>query len=115
MMRQGDLAIPGSKLGIARHAICAEQAAYGFLAHKVFGPATRELTARDAATQEQGAWEYPYVDFIAHRSKMEFASFSWKNKIMGLLVPIGEGHEGNPFTVPITNGLTGSFELTPVF
>jgi hypothetical protein len=114
MMRQGDLAVPGSRLGFTRHSISAEQAAYGFLAHKVFGPATRELTARAAAAQEQGVREYRYVDFIAHRTGQKFASFSWKNRIMGMLIPIGEGHEGNPeFTVPITNGLVGSFELTP--
>ncbi len=114
VMRRGDLAVPGSQLGITRHAICAEQAAYGYLAHKVFGPATKELTARAAAAQDQGVWEYRYVDFIAHRTGKKFVSFSWKNRIMGLLVPIGEGHEGNPeFTVPIANGLVGSFELTP--
>lgn len=114
MMRQGDMAPPGSRLGFTRHAICAEQAAYGFLAHKVFGPATAELTARAAAAQVQGVWEHPYVDFIAHRTGQKFASFSWKNRIMGMLIPIGDGHEGNPaFTVPIKNGLVGSFELTP--
>ena len=33
---------------------------------------------------------------------------------MGLLMPIGEGHEDNPeFTVPIANGLVGSFDLSP--
>jgi len=112
-MRHGDLAVPGSRLGITRHAICAEQAAYGFLAHKVFGPASKESTAR-AAAQNQGVWEYTYVDFVSHRTGKKFASFSWKNRIMGLLVPIGEGHEGNPaFTVPIRNGLVGSFDLTP--
>jgi hypothetical protein len=114
MMRQGDLAVPGSRLGITRHAICAEQTAYGFLAHKVFGPATKELAARAAGAQDQGVWEYRYVDFVAHRTGKKFASFSWKNRIMGLVVPIGEGHEGNPeFTVPIANGMVGSFELTP--
>jgi hypothetical protein len=114
LMLQGDLAIPGSKLGITRHAINAEQAAYGLLAHKVFGPAAKALTARAAAAQEQGTWEYRYVDFIAHRTAQKFASFSWKNKIMGMIIPIGEGHEGNPdFTVPIASGLAGSFELTP--
>ena len=114
MMGQGNLAIPGSRFGITRHAINAEQAAYGFLAHKIFGPATRELTARAAAAQEQGVWEYPYVDFIAQRTPKNFTSFSWKNRIMGLLIPIGEGHEDNPdFTVPMANGLVGSFELTP--
>jgi hypothetical protein len=33
---------------------------------------------------------------------------------MGLLMPIGSGHEGNPdFTVPIPNGFFGSFVLDP--
>jgi hypothetical protein len=33
---------------------------------------------------------------------------------MGLLIPMGEGHEANPdFTVPIANGFVGSFELEP--
>jgi hypothetical protein len=113
-MGQGDLALPGSPFGIVRHAVNAEQVSYGLLAHKVFGPAATEITARAAAAQEQGVRVYPYVDFIAHRSQEKFTSFSWKNKIMGLLIPIGEGHEANPgFTVPIANGLVGSFELDP--
>jgi hypothetical protein len=58
--------------------------------------------------------DFPFVGFIAHRTGKKFVSFSWKNKIMGMLIPIGEGHEDNPdFTVPITNGLIGSFELDP--
>jgi hypothetical protein len=114
LMRQGDLSVPGSRFGITRHAINAEQAAYGFLAHKVFGPGVKELTASAAAAQDQGVWDYPYVEFIVHRTGKKFASFSWKNRIMGLLVPIGEGHENNPdFTVPIANGFVGSFELAP--
>lgn len=114
MMRQGDLAIPGSRLGITRHAINAEQAAYGLLAHKVFGPATNPLSARAVATQNLGIWEYPDVDFVIHRTEKKFVSFSWKNKIMGQLIPLGEGHESNPeFTVPIANGLVGSFDLAP--
>jgi hypothetical protein len=106
--------IPRSLLGITRHAINAEQASYGFLAHKIFGPAAGEMTARAAAEQEEGVRDYPYVDFIAHRTRKKFASFSRKNKIMGLLVPIGEGHKGDPdFIVPIANGFVGSFELVP--
>jgi hypothetical protein len=113
-MGQGSLTFPGSRLGITRHAINAEQTAYGLLAHKVFGAAAAELTARAAAAQEQGVWEYPYVDFVVHRTGQKFASFSWKNKMMGMLIPIGEGHEDNPdFTVPIANGLIGSFQLDP--
>jgi len=114
LMCHGDLAFPGSRFGITRHAINAEQASYGFLAHKVFGLPAKELTAKKAAAQDQGAWDYRYVDFIVHRTEKKFASFSWKNRIMGLLIPIGSGHDANPeFTVPITNGLVGSFDLTP--
>jgi len=118
-MGQGNLATPGSSLGITRHAINAEQASYAFLAHKVFGPAIKPITAREAAAQEtanqeQGVWDYPYVDVIAHRTQKKFVSFSWKNRIMGMLIPIAEGHEGNPdFTVPIVNGFSGSFQLDP--
>jgi hypothetical protein len=112
-MDHGSLTIPGSKLGITRHAINAEQIAYGFLAHKIFGPAGHPLSERAAAAQEDGVWEYPYVDFIEQRTGDKFVSFSWKNKVMGLLMPIGTGHEGEPFfTVPIPNGFAGSFELS---
>ena len=113
-MGQGSLAIPGSTFGIVRHAINAEQAAYGFMAHKVFGPAANPISAHAAAAQEQGVRDYPYVDFIAHRTLKKFASFSWKNRIMGLLMPIGEGHVKNPdFTVPIQDGFVGLFEVAP--
>ncbi len=52
--------------------------------------------------------------FIAHRTETKFVSFSWKNRMMGLVVPIGQGHDDNPFvTVPITSGFVGSFVLAP--
>jgi hypothetical protein len=113
-MCHGDLAVPGSRLAFTRHAICAEQASYAFLAHKVFGPPTKEIAARKAASQLQGTWAHEFVEFIAHRTESKFVSFSWKNRIMGLLIPIGPGHDDNPYvTVPITTGLVGSFDLTP--
>lgn len=111
---KGDLTVPGSRLGFTRHAICAEQAAYGYLAHRLFGSPTKELPARKAAALVQGARDYPYVDFLAHRTANKFVSFSWKNRVMGQVIPLGEGHEGNPlFTVPIVNGLVGAFDLQP--
>jgi hypothetical protein len=113
-MCQGDLAVPGSRLGFTRHAICAEQASYAYLAHKVFGPPAKEMTAREARSQLQGTWTHDFVEFIAHRTESKFMSFSWKNRIMGLLIPIAHGHEANPHvTVPIPSGLVGSIELSP--
>ena len=113
-MDQGSLAFPGSQLGITRHAINAEQAAYAFLAHKIFGASVNPISSEAAAAQEQGVRIYPHVEFVAHRTEQKFVSFSWKNRVMGMLIPLGSSHENNPdFTVPIQNGLVGSFELSP--
>src|SRR5262245_7393956 len=113
-MAHGDLTVPGSRLGFTRHAICAEQAAYGFLAHKLFGPAAKELTTEQAASLVEGGRLYEGVEFIDHRTAGTRVAFSWTNRVMGMVIPIGFGCEGNPqFTVPILNGLAGSFELTP--
>jgi hypothetical protein len=77
----------------------------------MFGPSVKPLTAREANAQEEGVRDYPYVDFIGQRTPQKFASFSWKNRIMGLLMPI-EDHESNPeFIVPIIDGFIGSFEV----
>ena len=113
-MGHGSLTFFGSPFGFSRHSINAEQVTYGFLAHKVFGPSVEPLSAAAANAQERGVWDHPYVDFIEHRTDKKFVSFSWKNKILGQIIPIGDGHEDNPdFTTPIPNGLVGSFELSP--
>jgi len=63
-------------------------------------------------SSEQGVTSHEYVKFIAHRTGTKLVSFSCKNRMMGMVIPIGPGHEGNPhFTVPITSGLVGSFHL----
>jgi hypothetical protein len=113
-MSDGDLAVPGSRLGFTRHAICAEQAAYGYLANKIFGEATRKSSPQDATVQTSGVRDFSFVDFIVQRTRRKFFSFSWKNKFMGMIIPLGDAHDGNPFfTVPIANGFVGSLELTP--
>jgi hypothetical protein len=110
----GSLAFAGSRLGITRSSINAEQASYGFLAHKLFGPSVAPISGGAAAAQVAGVRDYPFVDFIAHRTDRKFASFSWKNRVMGLLIPIGEGHDEHPaFATPIADGLIGSFDLAP--
>ena len=113
-MCHGDLAVPGSRLAFTRHAICAEQASYAYLAHKIFGSPAKEITARKATSQLQGTWPHDFSEFITHRTESKFVSFSWKNRMMGLVIPIGQGHDANPFvTAPITTGFVGSFDLTP--
>jgi hypothetical protein len=113
-MCNGSLALPGSRFGITRHAINAEQLSFALAAHQVFGPSVHPLSAWAAAEQEEGLWDRPFVDFIEQRTLDKFASFSWKNHVMGVLMPIEDGHEDNPdFTVPIQDGFVGSFQLAP--
>jgi hypothetical protein len=114
VMGRGGLETPGSKLGFTRHAINAEQLTYGFLAHRVFGPAAKPGSDFTLALREPGVWEYSFVGFLAQRTAQKYVTFSWKNRVMGQLLPIGEGHGDNPeFTVPIAEGFVGSFELEP--
>jgi hypothetical protein len=113
-MLGGDLATPGSRLGFTRHAICAQQAAYGFLAHKIFGPTAKELSARSAISQVEGVRMHDWVALTTHRTGNKFVSFSWTNRVMGMLIPLGQGHEDNPdFTVPVVDGFVGTFDLIP--
>jgi len=113
-MERGSLATPGSRLGFTRHAICAEQAAYGFLAHKIFGPPVKEISAQKAASELCSVRTLDSVGLVMQRTEKKLASFSWKNRIGGMLIPIEAGHEGQPFfTAPIPNGFIGSFEVSP--
>ncbi len=113
-MANGDLAVPGSRLGLTRHASCAEQAAYGYLAHKIFGPPVPEMPAGQAVSSVEGVRVSDPVQFITHRTAHKLASFSWTNHIMGLVMPIGAGHEDEPFfTSPVHDGLIGAFDLQP--
>ncbi len=111
--QKGDLAVPGSRLGYTHHSIIAEQVAYGYLAHKLFGPPPTETTTiTKSASHLAGVHDFPSIGVTIHRTPNKFFSFSWKNRIMALLVPIGPGHDNNPyFTFPIHEGLVGSFEL----
>lgn len=111
---QGNMAIFGSPLGFTRHAICTEQATFGFLAHNIFGAPAKEVSASDAAQRVEGVQARDWIKLVTHRTEDKFVSFSWTNHLMGMLIPIGRGHEGNPdFTVPIVNGFVGQFELSP--
>src|SRR6185295_6535924 len=87
--------------------------AYGYLAHKLFGPSAKEFSAQKAAAQVRGVRPHEFVGFITHRTSEKFFSVSWKNRIMAMLIPIGGGHEANPdFTVPLVNGFVGTFQLS---
>ena len=111
MLHGGRFAGPSSRIGFAREAITAERLCYGYLLHKLLGFADSESTIRDK-TELLGARSYQYAEMMSHRTNSKFASFSWKNRVMGLVMPIGPGHEANPyFTTPLTDGLVGSVVL----
>lgn len=108
-MQNGNLAIPGSRLGFTRHAIFAEQVTYGYLAHQLFGKIKPGNTGR-SAKELSYTRRFDPIGVILHRTRSKIATFSWKYRIMGMLAPAEAGHEGNPhLIVPITDGLVGSF------
>lgn len=108
MLYGGKFAGPSSRLGFARDAITAERLCYAYLMHQLFGFADSERTIR-AADELLGVRHYQYAEMTSHRTRSKFASFSWKNRVMGLVMPIGPGHEASPyFTTPLTDGLVGS-------
>jgi hypothetical protein len=110
MAVDGNLTFPGSKFGFTRHACTIDQITWGFLAHKIFRPATREISAQASELIQDGVHSYDDIQIITHRTNKKFVSFSWTNHVMGMLIPIGAGHETNPdFTTPIRDGFVGSF------
>jgi hypothetical protein len=112
--RHGDLSLPGSPFGFGRHATVIDQVTYAFLAHKIFGPSAKALSARQVAAQANGVHTHDWIEALWQRTDDKFVSFSWTNRILGMLIPIGPGHDGNPyFTVPIAEGFLGSFDLAP--
>jgi hypothetical protein len=112
--RHGDLALPGSRYGFGRHATVIDQVAYAFLAHKIFGPSAEALSARQVAARANGVRTHDWIEALWQRTDDKFVSFSWTNRIMGMLIPIGPGHDGDPyFTVPIADGFLGSLDLAP--
>ncbi|MDB6057423.1 MAG: hypothetical protein JWO95_1267, partial [Verrucomicrobiales bacterium] len=111
MTGDGSLTFPGSKLGFVRHACTIDQITWAFLAHKIFGPATSDIAAQSAESAVDGIHTYNDVAIITHRTGKKFVSFSLTNYVMGMLIPIGAGHETNPdFTAPIRDGFIGSFD-----
>lgn len=106
-LSKGSLAVPGSPLGFTRSSIQAEQATWSLLAHKIFGAATDE----PAAALPELVKHYTLVDAVMQRTKSKFVSMSWKNRIMGVLIPTGD-HETNPFfAIPIRDGFIGTIGL----
>lgn len=109
----GRLAGPASSLGYARDAIQMERTSYAYLYHRYIGPAVSDPAAAQRTWRTlNGVRRHLHSDFITHRTDSKFASFSWKNKIMGQVIPIGPWNGNNPhFTTPITNGFVGSFTV----
>lgn len=118
ILHGGRIAGPSSRLGFAREAVIAERICYAYLLHQTLGFADTEDTIRKRMSGNGdkadicGVRDYEYAGMMSHRTQNKFASFSWKNRVMGLVMPIGPGHETNPyFATPLTDGLVGTLVL----
>ncbi|HZZ42964.1 MAG TPA: hypothetical protein VFE58_08500, partial [Tepidisphaeraceae bacterium] len=108
----GDLMVPGSRLGFTRHACEVEQVDYAYLAHQIFGKEAEPMGAGEAEKEVEGVRDYGDVGVTLQRTASKLVSVSWKNRVMGQVVPISGSDRENPFfTVPMVGGLFGSMQV----
>src|SRR5262249_24284433 len=82
-----------------------------YLAHRLFGAPPDQTNVAEKAAPLECVRHYPAIEVSIQRTADKFFSFSWKNRVMGMLVPIGTSFENNPhFTIPIRDGFVGSIE-----
>lgn len=110
---------PSGGLGFAREAVQAERVAFAALMHERFGP----IPAADPAAPD-AAWlafektlatvrVWDSTGFLVYRMPQRGVfSFSWKNRLMGLVAPDSDDYPDTPYvTTPNTESLVGGFKI----
>ena len=75
-----------------------------YLFHRIFGDGPEPLTRDAFVAAQSGVRMYERGGFITHRTPTKFASFAWKNGVMGLVFP----SDDTWFTSPYERGLVGT-------
>lgn len=104
---------PHSDVKERRESVQAKRLIYMYLLHKYFGPWSEESTTwQEFAAKVSGNQVYANDAVVLNRNSTRFASFSWRNKFMGLIVPDSDGYLDDGFvTFPYQKSLTGSFVI----
>jgi hypothetical protein len=101
-------------LGFAREAVAAERIAVALWEHRLFGPSPPPA---DAAWEKMTSGLAPVrafeaAGFILHRTPRGVSSFSWKNRLMGVVMPSSEKHLDRPYvTTPFIRSLVGDMDV----
>ena len=115
----GSFVGPSGGLGFAREAVQAERVAFALLMHEQFGAAPASPSAADFAAWSQAepaARVFEGAGFAVYRAKGGVFSFSWRNRLMGLVAPAPDAAFDSPtdapyVTTPNAESLTGRFRL----
>jgi hypothetical protein len=101
-------------LGFAREAVAAERIAVSLWQHRLFGPSP---APKDAAWTKMTRGLAPVrafheAGFILHRTPRGVSSFSWKNRLMGVVMPGSEKHLDQPYVAtPFIRNLVGEMDV----
>lgn len=116
-MLNGDGRLVGdmTDLGFTREAVAAERIAVALWQHRLFGPAPAPAPAQwqRLVAGLKPVRVFDRAGFALHRTGNGLTSFSWKNRLMAVVMPDSSGHIEQPYiTTPLLNGLVGSFDIT---
>ncbi len=86
---------------------CVMSIGYSYLLHALFGENNTDITEERISSELAGVYDFPHGGSIIHRTKDNFTSFSYRNKVMALNLP----KEGLWSITPIVSSMTGVIEF----
>lgn len=92
-----------------REAVQAARVIDSYFYHLYWGGDSTPATSWDEIENALlGTQSFVYSDIFLHRTQSKVDSFSWQNKIMGVIVPQSKTHLETPYvTLPYQSGLVG--------
>jgi hypothetical protein len=92
-----------------RESVQAARVVDSYLYHQFFGPSPSDVVSWEEFEQTQlGSHLFEYCGIALHRTSAKTATFSWLNRIMGLVVPQSKSHLDAPYvTLPYERSFVG--------
>ncbi|TNJ60023.1 hypothetical protein FE784_36685 [Paenibacillus hemerocallicola] len=85
----------------------AQDVLHVYLLHAFGGPGVEPSDETEMSERLSGVSLFPYGGFVVRRTRNAFASFSWRNNIMGVCL----GKDGIWLTTPVHASMTGTIRI----
>jgi len=99
-----------------RESVQAARVVDSYLYHQFWGPSPDKVVSWEELEQTQlGTHLFEYCGIALHRTAAKVATFSWLNRIMGLVIPQSKSYLNAPYvTLPYEKSFVGSREVIGV-